>query len=64
MDAIIKGGWCRTPRFGMVKLEDVLDSKEALELGYTEPTHYEDPVFDIRGKSVGPNKMVFAAVRR
>ena len=59
-----KGDRIYTPRFCSVIIEDVLSREEAREQGYTEPTHYKDPEFDIYGKSTGRNTMIFAAVRK
>ncbi len=54
-----------TDRFCHVQLNEVFDSVEALmEAGYTEPTYTKNDVYDIRGKSTGENKMVFAAGKR
>lgn len=59
------GDTIRTPRFLTVTLKEVFDSVDALrEAGYTEPTHYRNEMFEVRGKSIGENCMVFAAGRK
>lgn len=41
----------RTLRFGEVRISAVFNSStEARECGYTEPTHYRDESWHIRGK--------------
>lgn len=60
--SIKKGDYVRTPRFCTVQIETVFQNEEAArEQGYTEPTHYDDGAFGILGKSIGENRMVFAA---
>jgi hypothetical protein len=60
-----KGDLIETPRFLKVKIEKVLRSNErALKEGYTEPTHYRDNDYYIRGKNIGENRMIFAAIKR
>jgi len=60
-----KGEYVETPRFLKVKIEKVFRSNErALKEGYTEPTHYRDSEYHIRGKNIGENRMVFAAIKR
>lgn len=60
-----KGDWVETPRFLKVKIEKVFRSNErACKEGYTEPTHYRDNDYYIRGKHIGPNRMIFAAIKR
>jgi len=52
-----------TPRFCTVKIAEVLSREEAHAQGFTEPTHYyQDPEFDIYGKHIGINRMIFAAI--
>lgn len=58
------GDYIETPRFLTVKIEDVLTSSEAQDAGYTEPTHYCDVNYHILGKSIGENRMIFAAVHK
>ncbi len=51
-----------TPRFCTVTIKEVFcDRVEAELMGYTEPTHYCDDHFGILGKSIGTNRMEFAA---
>jgi Ni/Co efflux regulator RcnB len=60
-----KGDWVETPRFCKVKIQKVYRSNErAWNDGYTEPTHYRDSEYHIRGKHTGPNRMIFAAIKR
>ena len=60
-----KGEWIETPRFLKVQIEKVFNTiQEAYTEGYTEPTHYNSPDFDIKGKHTGINRMIFAAVRK
>lgn len=54
--------YVRTPRFCTVKINAIFaDKEEALALGYTEPTYFKGD-FEVRGKSIGANRMVFAAI--
>lgn len=59
-----KGDTVRTPRFLTVTIKEVYESREdATRDGFTEPTHYtNDRQYDILGKSIGINRMIFAAV--
>lgn len=51
-----------TPRFLNVQIEAVFSNEQAmLDAGYTEPTHFKPASFTIRGKSLGMNRMTFAA---
>ena len=51
-----------TPRFGVVTIAEAFGSvSEAKTHNYTEPTHYQGDMI-ILGKSIGINRMVFAAV--
>lgn len=60
-----KGEWIETPRFLKVRIEKVFRSNErAMKEGYTEPTHYRDSEYYIRGKRLGDNRMIFAAIKR
>jgi hypothetical protein len=60
-----KGEWIETPRFCKVKIKKVFRSNErANKEGYTEPTHYRNNEYYIRGKSIGNNRMIFAAIKR
>lgn len=59
-----KGDYIYTPRFCNVRIEEVFsDETVARENGYTEPTHYRGD-YDVLGKSIGVNGMVFAAVKK
>lgn len=61
----IKGSFVHTPRFLSVILEEVFASREAaLAAGFNEPTHYESNYFDVLGKSLGYNRMAFAAAMK
>ncbi len=62
---IKQGDWIETPRFLKVKIAEVFeDNSKAWDEGYTEPTHYRGEEYHIRGKNIGENRMVFAAIRR
>lgn len=53
-----------TPRFCKVRIEKIFDTKEEMERsGYTEPTYY-DGLFEVRGRVLDVNSMVFAACER
>ncbi len=59
------GDYVRTPRFLEVRINEVFGSEnEMRQAGYTEPTHYMNYEWSIRGKSIGINRMIFAACRR
>jgi len=59
-----KGDYIKTPRFLTVKIAEVFeDNKTAREQGYTEPTHYDDEDYEILGKHIGTNRMIFAAIK-
>lgn len=59
------GATIKTPRFMTVTLKEVSrDRQAAADSGYTEPTHYDNRDWDIFGKNIGENRMVFAAVRK
>lgn len=63
-ETIKAGDVVHTPRFLDVTIKEVFASeKELREAGYTEPTHFEDPKrpFRVNGKSIGVNRMEFAA---
>jgi hypothetical protein len=54
-----------TPRFLRVRIAAMFESIELAEnCGFTESTDFRDETYHIRGKSVGENKMVFAAINR
>ena len=59
-----KGDYIYTPRFCNVRIEEVFENRdEVRENGYTEQTHYRGD-YDVLGKSIGVNRMVFAAVKK
>lgn len=54
-----------TPRFCTVRIAQVFETKrDAVEAGFEEPTHYQNPEYGILGKSIGFNRMEFAAYRK
>jgi len=53
--------WIDTPRFCKVKIKAILTPALAREFGFTETTHYKGD-FNIYGKHIGTNLMIFAAV--
>lgn len=56
------GDYIRTPRFLSVQIEAVFDCEDAMRAaGYTEPTHFQDGDYLVMGKSIGLNRMCFAA---
>lgn len=59
-----KGDMVYTPRFLSVRIKEVLTGEQAREKGYQEPTYYRDPDYDVFGKHIGLNLMVFAAVKK
>jgi hypothetical protein len=60
-----QGDYVYTPRFCTCRIEKVFtNAKEARAEGYTEPTHYDKPDYDIWGKHAGPNTMIFAAIKK
>lgn len=60
-----KGEWIETPRFLKVRISKVFRSNErAMKEGFTEPTHYTDSEYYIRGKCLGNNRMLFAGIKR
>ena len=59
------GDYVETPKFLNVKIEEMFqDNKTAWDEGYTEPTHYRDEEWHVRGKRIGINRMMFAAIKR
>lgn len=63
--SIKKGDYVETPRFLKVKIEKVFKNADnAKKQGYTEPTHYENDQYGIVGKSLGENRMTFAAYEK
>jgi hypothetical protein len=65
---IKQGEYIDTPRFCKVKIEEIFTYEEresAHTQGYTEPTHYnKDERYQILGKSLGDNRMQFAAIEK
>ncbi len=62
---IVLGDKVNTPRFLTVRIAAMFENIELAEsCGFTEPTHYRDEEWHIRGKSIGINRMIFAAVKR
>lgn len=60
-----KGDRIRTPRFLWVTIQEVYENEaDAKEAGYTETTHYRRGAYGILGKSIGLNRMVFAAFKK
>lgn len=58
----VKGSYVWTPRFLDVMLSEVYESREAaMVAGFMEPTHFQSDYFDVLGKSLGNNRMAFAA---
>ena len=57
-----KGDHVETPLFHEVEIAEILFRSDARERGYTEPTNYENPSYDIYGKNLGDNRKAFAAV--
>ncbi len=54
-----------TPRFCTVIVNQVFDTKEeAFNNGFKEPTYWDDPEYEIRGKSIKENTMIFAAYKK
>ncbi len=61
---IKKGDMVYTQRFLNVRIEEVFDTKEeAFAAGYNEPTYCQIEGYDVRGKSIGINRMIFAAYK-
>lgn len=62
---IKKGSVVHTPRFLDVRISEVYDNQDQLrEAGYTEPTHFVDAEWEVRGKSIDLFRMEFAAARK
>ena len=52
----------KTPRFLTVRISEIFETvEEARQNGYYEPTYYLDDSITVLGKSIGVNRMVFAA---
>jgi hypothetical protein len=59
------GDYINTPRFCKVKIAEVFNDKTtAKEFGYCEPTYYDNPEYDIWGKHIDINRMIFAAIKK
>jgi hypothetical protein len=59
------GDKVQTPRFLTVRIAAMFENvKLAEDCGFTEPTHFRDEEYHIRGKHIGANMMLFAAVKR
>ncbi len=59
------GDWIDTPRFCKVRIDAIFaDAAEAAQAGYTEPTHFRDSEWIIKGKSIDRYTMRFAAISR
>lgn len=59
------GDQVKTPRFLNVRIAEVFESEGAARKeGFTEPTHFDSPDYEIHGKFAGINRMIFAAVKR
>lgn len=60
-----KGDLVDTPRFCKVKIEKVFSSRRiAAKYGYTESTDYKNWKYEVRGKSIGNNMMIFAGIKK
>lgn len=60
-----KGDYVMTPRFCAVKIEDVYENEDVCRMnGFNESTHYRDYAYGVLGKSIGVNRMVFAAYKK
>jgi len=60
-----KGDRFYTPRFCTVRIEEVFPNREeAAMAGYKEPTYWEDPEWEIVGKSLDVYHMLFAAYHK
>lgn len=61
------GDRVRTPRFCTVTIKEIFENrKQATAAGYTEPTHYDFENTDgwnVAGKSIDENHMIFAAYK-
>lgn len=59
------GDTAYTPRFCTVRIVAVFSSEsDARAEGFSEPTHYENPDYEIFGKHAGTNRMIFAAIKK
>lgn len=59
------GDKVNTPRFLTVRIAAMFENVELAEsCGFTNTTDFRDEEYHIRGKSIGENRMLFAAVKR
>ena len=59
---IYSGDYVNTPRFLRVRIRQIFPSVDDLrDAGYTEPTHFKDGTYEVSGKCIGNNEMLFAA---
>jgi hypothetical protein len=57
------GDYVNTPRFLQVRIQEIFATvKEMYTAGYYEPTHYKG-AYQIQGKHIGENRMIFAATK-
>jgi hypothetical protein len=62
---ITLGKKVQTPRFLSVRIAAMFENTELAEnCGFTESTDFRDEEYHIRGKHIGENRMLFAAVKR
>ena len=62
---INKGDYVKTPRFFTIKIHEVFENRsDAFYEGFKESAHYDDGIYEILGKSIGHNRMIFAAVKK
>lgn len=59
------GDKVQTPRFLTVRIAATFENIELAEsCGFAETTDFRDEDYHIRGKHIGENRMLFAAVKR
>ena len=57
--------WVVTPRFCLVKINEMFDSREAASAaGYTEPTYYKSERYGVAGKTLDMYHMVFCGYQK
>lgn len=60
-----KGDIVYSPRFCHLEIQKVFQSEAAArKAGFNEQTDYKDRDYGILGKSIGMNRMIFAAYRK
>lgn len=64
MNQIEKGDWIITPNYGLQPIGFVIDFAEAQREGFLVPTGYDNDDYEVFGKHIVHNRMVFAAVRK